>query len=146
MSRTGFARCSGRVYRPVNVQAFVAHVQRLLSGEQDGSGVTPGILAPAEKPVVARWRPIAVMLVVIVALGLLGNWLWSSARGRQDAGAPSIAVERSAARAPVFNPPAHSIAVLPFLDLSEKRDQEYFSGTASRRNSSTCWQRRLICT
>ena len=108
-------------------QAFVAHVQRLLSGEQDGSGVTPGILAPAEKPVVARWRPIAVMLVVIVALGLLGNWLWSSARGRQDAGAPSIAVQRSAARAPVFNPPAHSIAVLPFLDLSEKRDQEYFS-------------------
>jgi TolB-like protein len=109
-------------------QAFLEHVQRLLSGEQDGSAVTPAILAPPpEKPVLARWRPIAVMFGVIVALSFLGNWLWQSTRGRQDAGAPSIAVQRSAATAPTFNPPAHSIAVLPFLDLSEKRDQEYFS-------------------
>ena len=91
------------------------------------AGAPLGILAPpAKKPVVARWRPIAVMLI-IVALGFLGNWLWPTTRGRQVAGAPSIALQRSAATVPPFNPPVHSIAVLPFLDLSEKKDQEYFS-------------------
>jgi TolB-like protein/Tfp pilus assembly protein PilF len=27
----------------------------------------------------------------------------------------------------IFSPPAHSVAVLPFVDMSEKKDQEYFS-------------------
>lgn len=113
-------------------QAFVEHVQRLLSGEQDGTPATRGTLvAAAEKAVVPRWRRmaawLAALLVVTIALGFLGHRLWLSTRGREDAREPSIAVPISAATVAAFNPPQRSIAVLPFLDLSEKKDQEYFS-------------------
>jgi TolB-like protein/tetratricopeptide (TPR) repeat protein len=40
---------------------------------------------------------------------------------------PTVAESTPAAAAPAFTPPVHSVAVLPFFDMSEKQDQEYFS-------------------
>ena len=60
--------------------------------------------------------------MVVVALGyLVANRLVLSKRGAECSGV--------AARAPAprFTPPPHSIAVLPFVNLSGDKEQEYFS-------------------
>jgi TolB-like protein len=63
---------------------------------------------------------------VVVALGyVVANRLVLSKRGAEVGAAPAPAVQSAPATA--FAPPPHSIAVLPFVDLSEKKDQEYFA-------------------
>ena len=81
------------------------------------------------KPVLAFWRSKAALLatiaVLVVALGYLAaNRLVLSKRGAEVGAAPAPAAQSAPATA--FNPPPHSIAVLPFVNMSEK-DQEYFS-------------------
>jgi hypothetical protein len=75
------------------------------------------------------WRSKAALLatiaVVVVALGYFGANRLQSKRLAEVAGPPGLATQIAPVAA--FNPPPHSIAVLPFADLSEKRDQEYFS-------------------
>jgi TolB-like protein/Tfp pilus assembly protein PilF len=107
--------------------AFVERVQRLLSGElpQGPTGIESTAArvsgAPTtRKPVLPLWRSKAALLVmiavVVVALGyLVANRLVLSKRGAEVA--PATA----------FNPPPHSIAVLPFVNLSGDKEQEYFS-------------------
>jgi TolB-like protein len=119
----------------VTSAAFVERVRRLLSGEPSpGPGTESasarGTAAPATRPVLPWWRSKAALLVtiavVIVALGyLMANRLVPLKRGAEVGAAPAPAAESTPATD--FNPPPHSIAVLPFADLSEKRDQEYFS-------------------
>ena len=81
------------------------------------------------KPVPASWRPKVALLAtiaVVVALGyIVANRLVLSKRGAEVG-----AVLRSAAQsapATAFNPPPHSIAVLPFVNMSGDKEQEYFS-------------------
>ena len=67
--------------------------------------------------------------VVVLALTYLGvnRFLLvphGAAVGRYAAGS---AGEGATAPVPAFNPPPHSIAVLPFLNMSGDKDQEYFS-------------------
>jgi TolB-like protein/tetratricopeptide (TPR) repeat protein len=105
---------------------FVERVRRLLSGEPQQSTGTPSAAsrvpaAPSmRKPVRALWRSKAALLatitVLVVALGyLVVNRLVLSKRG----------AEVSAATA--FAPPPHSLAVLPFVNLSGDTSQDYFS-------------------
>ncbi|HEX3846143.1 MAG TPA: TIR domain-containing protein [Steroidobacteraceae bacterium] len=117
--------------------AFVERIKRLLSPEpsREPSGIA-SVAARASaatatpKPVPAPWRSKAVLLatiaVVVLALGYLAvNRLVLSKHGAETAAAPGTAAQSASATA--FNPPPHSIAVLPFADMSEKKDQEYFS-------------------
>jgi TolB-like protein len=72
------------------------------------------------KPVLALWRSNAVLLatitVFVLALGyLVANRLVLSKRGAEVA--PATA----------FSPPPHSLAVLPFVNLSGDASQDYFS-------------------
>jgi TolB-like protein len=111
----------------VTSAAFVERVRRLLSGElSEGPTVTEsaaahGIAAPAtRKPVLPSWRSkaalFATITVLVVALGyLVANRLVLSKRGAEVA--PATA----------FSPPPHSLAVLPFVNLSGDKEQEYFS-------------------
>jgi len=119
----------------VTSAAFVERVRRLLSGEpsQEPSRSTPaaayGTGAPAaRKSVLPWWRSKAALLatiaVVVLALGyLVANRLELSKRGADVRPAPAA----QGASANVFAPPPHSIAVLPFVNLSGDKDQEYFS-------------------
>jgi TolB-like protein/Tfp pilus assembly protein PilF len=65
----------------------------------------PAPPAPRKRP---GGRAIAAGLCAIVLLGLV-TVLWTKVRSKQEAGVPT------------------SVAVLPFLDLSPQKDQEYFS-------------------
>ena len=111
----------------VTPAAFVERVRRLLSGElsreptRTASAAARGPAAPStRRPVLAFWWSKAALLatiaVVVAALGyLVANRLVLSKRGAEVA--PATA----------FAPPPHSIAVLPFVNLSGDKEQEYFS-------------------
>ena len=116
--------------------AFVERVQRLLSGEPAQPTGTPPAAsrAPAarstRKPVLALWRSKAALLaaiaVLVVAIGyLVATRLAPSKRGVEVGAAPAPAAQSAPATG--FNPPPHSIAVLPFVNLSGDKEQEYFS-------------------
>ncbi|HMH27295.1 MAG TPA: TIR domain-containing protein [Steroidobacteraceae bacterium] len=117
--------------------AFVEHVRRLLYGEQSQEPLQNAAAAArriatrgAGKPVLPWWRSKAALLttiaVAIVILGYAWNRLLPSTRV-DVAAATAPAVQNSATTVAAFNPPTHSIAVLPFVNLSGDKDQEYFS-------------------
>jgi TolB-like protein/Tfp pilus assembly protein PilF len=110
----------------VTPAAFVERVRRLLSGEpaEPTGTLSAASRLPAalltRKPVRVLWRSKAALLatiaLLIIALGyLVANRLLLSKRG--------VAV----APATAFSPPPHSIAVLPFVNLSGDASQDYFS-------------------
>ena len=112
--------------------AFVARVQRLLSPEPATTipapaNVQSGTVGIIRAPVQASWSPKRGLLAA-VAVAVLGavtyvaiDKLWIS-----KPGVSSLTVAVSAAPA-AFRPPPHSIAVLPFVNMSGDKDQEYFS-------------------
>jgi TolB-like protein/Tfp pilus assembly protein PilF len=126
-----------RLPQGANTDAFVEHVRRLLSGElsREPSGTSPvaarmSAATTTPKPVPASWRSkaalVATICAVVFALGYLVAdrfLLWK--HGAEVGAVPASAAQSASATA--FNPPPHSIAVLPFADMSEKKDQEYFS-------------------
>ncbi len=71
------------------------------------------------------------LVILAVLLTLAGSVLWSLGRPNHEwAPAATVALAPAAsgaAAAAIARPPEKSIAVLPFADMSEKRDQEYFS-------------------
>jgi TolB-like protein/Tfp pilus assembly protein PilF len=112
--------------------AFVERIRRLLSPElSPGSGVS-GAAPAIREPVRATRRPKPVLLaivavVVCAALAyLVANRFWVSRHSATSAGdTASRATAEPAAAA--FYPPPHSIAVLPFVNMSGDKEQEYFS-------------------
>jgi len=92
--------------------------------------------APAQAPV---WRPrlpaLALMAALAVAALVTGvHALWRARSGASVTGvrveAPSqsgLPANVAATRAVAFSPPPHSIAVLPFVNMSGDKEQDYFS-------------------
>jgi TolB-like protein len=111
----------------VTPAGFVERIRRLLSGDlsqeptRTASTAARVPAAPSNrKAVPASWRSKAALLatiaMVVAALGyLVANRLVLSKRGAEVA--PATA----------FAPPPHSLAVLPFVNLSGDKEQEYFS-------------------
>jgi serine/threonine-protein kinase len=70
----------------------------------------------------------AAALAAILGAAVYTSYRDRSARVAVAGGAPAIPAAASAGGlAASFAPPEHSVAVLPFLDESERKDQEYFS-------------------
>ena len=73
------------------------------------------------------------LIIIALLLAIGGSLLWRYPNRATDRAEPSTATSTSAAIAQpgsvaaAFNPPAHSIAVLPFLNMSGDPKQEYFS-------------------
>jgi TolB-like protein/Tfp pilus assembly protein PilF len=112
--------------------AFVERVQRLLLPESltmirapasAQSGAVGVIRAPAQ----SAWSPkrgllVAVALVVLGAMAYFAiEKLWPS---KPAVSSPTVAAIPASA---AFSPPPHSIAVLPFVNMSGDKDQQYFS-------------------
>jgi TolB-like protein/Tfp pilus assembly protein PilF len=116
--------------------AFVERVRRLLSGESsqesgtESAAARVGAAATIPRPAASLWRSKAALLgaiaVVVIALGyFVANRLVFSTR--EPVVGPPTAPAAKITSATAFNPPAHSIAVLPFVNLSGEASQGYFS-------------------
>jgi TolB-like protein/Tfp pilus assembly protein PilF len=98
--------------------AFVERIMRLLSPAlspmRAESGATVGIREPVRMS--RGLKPVLLAIVALVVLATIGvvviDRFW---------------VSRHVATSAAFNPPPHSIAVLPFTNMSGDKDQEYFS-------------------
>jgi TolB-like protein len=106
--------------------AFVDRIAALLNqpvAPHVGSPERGVSRAPARRlSVVLTALSIAAVVALVTATAIRAGWLWHK---------PVPKLEASTAFAPVATTPAaipeKSVAVLPFLDMSEKKDQEYFS-------------------
>jgi TolB-like protein/Tfp pilus assembly protein PilF len=108
---------------------FVERVRRLLSPEAPATrrpATTSGAIDAVREPIRAsRWaKSFLLAIVAVVALAALAyvvaNKFWVSKHATPEAApAPPAAA--------AFNPPPHSIAVLPFVNMSGDKEQEYFS-------------------
>jgi TolB-like protein len=84
----------------------------------------PGRDSATIRPPARMGRPVALLLAMLAlaVLYLAADRLWTS---RQSAGVPPVPAHASSPG--VGSIPEKSVAVLPFVDMSEKKDQEYFS-------------------
>jgi TolB-like protein/tetratricopeptide (TPR) repeat protein len=117
--------------------AFIERVQRLLSPvEPDApstarpalSRMSPsGQTSLSARPSLGTKRALPVVAAVLV-LGALAYFFverfWNSKHPALPPTAPAVPASAAAA---AFAPPPHSIAVLPFVNMSGDKDQEYFS-------------------
>ena len=134
--RVQWARLLGGEVHP----DFVARIKRLLSPEPaistqqpaaaSGSGAAPILPTLGGPSPLRRGVPVTIAALAVAALAyLLIDKPWGS---KHEATAPSTtsATTPSAPATPAtaaFTPPPHSIAVLPFVNLSGDKEQEYFS-------------------
>ncbi len=122
-----------RLPRGETPPAFVERVRRLLAGESSAepvrAGTPPAQIAPAalpRKPVLTqRAMATVAVLALIVALGYVATRFVPTQRGAEPTAATAPATQGAAVR--TFSPPPHSVAVLPFVNLSGDKEQEYFS-------------------
>ena len=78
------------------------------------------------KPPKIRLSVVLIVAVTIIAIGYPAVSRWSASKHQSETGHGALTTAKSSA--PAQNAiPDKSIAVLPFVDMSEKRDQEYFS-------------------
>jgi TolB-like protein/DNA-binding winged helix-turn-helix (wHTH) protein/Flp pilus assembly protein TadD len=139
------ARRGYRLIAPVEMNPPAANLVRAPAAPAAGSDAeeprvlpkdTLSELAPhsSARGQIAKLRigvPYAWLLIVLLAVA--GSALWLTSRLSQQHGAPVTAGAANGAASPTsrpaapFNPPARSIAVLPFLNLSGDPSQQYFS-------------------
>jgi TolB-like protein len=112
--------------------AFVERLRRLLSPEVTSLSAVSGAAPGLKEPVGATWRSKPALLAIVAALVFAALAYLVAERFRLSRH-PSTSAQEVASRATAqpaaatFNPPPHSIAVLPFVNMSGDKEQEYFS-------------------
>jgi TolB-like protein/tetratricopeptide (TPR) repeat protein len=95
------------------------------------ANVITDLVGPSRRPIRASIMAIAVTLAVAltyVAIDKLSNTKHSASPPTAPAASAGVAPAAPAGVAPAaFRPPPHSIAVLPFVNMSGDKEQEYFS-------------------
>ena len=117
--------------------AFIERVQRLLTPAQD-QAPTAHVAAPSVPDAVLRARrpvrglswskPVVWVTIAVVVFAALGYFvaekIWIS---KHPASPPMPPAAPTSVAPAAFAPPLHSIAVLPFVNLSGDASQDYFS-------------------
>jgi TolB-like protein len=133
----------------VTPAAFAERLGRLLAPHEHGAPTPTGLpggaapvtgalgdsSSPAQRPatgnLAASWRSRPVLLLVAAVVIALAYFLVDRivlSKRAAEAAKPSAPLAREASLGPIpIAIPEKSIAVLPFVDMSEKKDQEYFS-------------------
>ena len=73
---------------------------------------------------------LSILIVLLLVAGSVMWWLSRNSREHGVASAPAVVANTTVSPAPAtgsFNPPPHSIAVLPFVNMSGDKEQEYFA-------------------
>lgn len=110
--------------------AFVDRVQRLLSGEASNVARAPenaGSGGSVLRLTASRASKGLWVAVVLIAAALLYYVARESRVGESATTLPTAVVGTASSTSPGFSPPPNSIAVLPFVNMSGDKDQEYFS-------------------
>jgi TolB-like protein len=110
--------------------AFVERVSRLLCpGEPSALANDAPIGSPTRQPSAPRQRRRPKSVAALIALGLLlvGGYVVLDRLVLSKRAAPAATPTARTSAAVPSTVPEKSIAVLPFVDMSEKKDQEYFS-------------------
>jgi len=106
--------------------AFIERIKRLLSPELSPLSAVSGAAAPIAKPAPAPRMLMPMLLALFAAIVFAAlayfviNRYWLAHKNT----ASRTTAEPAAV---TFNPPPRSIAVLPFVNLSGNKEQEYFS-------------------
>ena len=100
---------------------FIERIQHLLSTEPARTEeVSAGSARPSAAALIAatrarkRQKPVVLAIVAIIVIAICGEAVYRLFVSRQSGAA-------------AFRPPPHSIAVLPFVNMSGDKDQDYFS-------------------
>ncbi|MEA3141720.1 MAG: hypothetical protein QOK23_3889 [Gammaproteobacteria bacterium] len=105
---------------------LVAAVKELDPEPATSAPAAVGPPAPRRKPQ-RDWLLLTVVLFVCTSLAyLVANRFWVSRHTGASAG-ETVARTTAEPAAAAFSPPPHSIAVLPFVNISGDKEQEYFS-------------------
>jgi TolB-like protein/tetratricopeptide (TPR) repeat protein len=111
--------------------ALVERVRRLLSPEAPrpfpASGAVPRGLPISEHRTRVWSRAWVVAAAVVVATVAVGYFAFQRLAPKHTVPSAGAPVNAPSIVAPDFSPPPHSIAVLPFVNLSGDKEQEYFS-------------------
>jgi TolB-like protein/Tfp pilus assembly protein PilF len=109
---------------------LVAAVQVATQAPAGTPTAVPTALAPAPAMSARSRKRMALVVASVVGLALVGLaahrlWLSTHRAAATPATTSAVSVPAPAAGTPAI--PEKSVAVLPFVDMSEKKDQEYFS-------------------
>jgi TolB-like protein/Tfp pilus assembly protein PilF len=111
--------------------AFVERVRRLLSPEASKAPGTLGVVTRSlsttsgHRPRV--WSRAWIAAAVVVTAVAVGYFAFERLTPRRAAPSTLAPVSAPSTVAGSFSPPPHSIAVLPFINMSGDKEQEYFS-------------------
>jgi TolB-like protein/Flp pilus assembly protein TadD len=97
---------------------------------ESDAALSPELPAPGGKAPVNWTKAVLVVAVALIAAGLLyllADRFWPSRRGPMTTALPANPVTPTTAAPPAFSPPAHSVAVLPFVNMSGDPKEDYFS-------------------
>jgi TolB-like protein/tetratricopeptide (TPR) repeat protein len=119
--------------------ALVARIQNLLVPDAPTRAAAPTLSGStaaraSKRSLHPNWPSNAVLWVIsaLVAVGLaylIAESFWRPQHSQANTASQNTASSTGAApsMAAAFNPPPHSIAVLPFINMSGDKDQEFFS-------------------
>jgi TolB-like protein/Tfp pilus assembly protein PilF len=114
---------------------FVARIHRLLSPEVSTPDRKPtpslpaaGLALPARGAASLSRRRMSLVIALLAAVALVYLLIGRPWNTKRETSPAVVAPSALSTIAPTtFSPPPHSIAVLPFVNMSGDKDQEYFS-------------------